>query len=245
MEGRPNAVFGQAVRLVGQPFFDFAERTRGANDVGDRHAQGPRRRHEGVWLLIGKQRDQRIRPAISLFSERYTSQTLWQRTGRPAEAAHDGTETLEAVRRFRPDVVFCDLNLQDTMHGYEVCRRLKPGGGRLLAISLTGYNEADVAEKARDGGFDEVAGKLRDAEAPEEIAKRLRDGKAAKSGIERRNAGSVSAERPPTPRKRASGGRPFPPKKTLPGIPRLDQRPDAIPDPAEENRHADGRTRRF
>lgn len=102
---------------------------------------------------------------------------LWRRMGHDVEMALDGAEALAAARRFRPDVVFCDLKLPGGMDGYEVCRKIKAEEPAPVMIALTGYSEEDVAEDANAAGFDEVAGKLCEAEELEEMMERHLGGK--------------------------------------------------------------------
>ena len=48
--------------------------------------------------------------------------------GHEVQVTHDGGDALEAVRRFRPEVVLMDIGLPG-MDGYEVARRLRAGRG--------------------------------------------------------------------------------------------------------------------
>jgi CheY-like chemotaxis protein len=103
---------------------------------------------------------------------------LWRRMGHKVEMATGGEEALETARRFRPDVVFCDLSLPGSLDGYAVCRKIKDGEESApLMIALTGYSEEDVAEEARAAGFDEIAGKMREADELEEMIERHLGGK--------------------------------------------------------------------
>lgn len=69
--------------------------------------------------------------------------------------AADGPGALDLARRFRPDVVFVDLDLPG-MDGYEVAARLrKEYGGRLRLYALTGFSQEAVRGRALDAGFDQ------------------------------------------------------------------------------------------
>jgi CheY-like chemotaxis protein len=64
---------------------------------------------------------------------------LW---GHEPAGAYDGPEALAVATRFRPDMVFLDLDLPG-MDGYEVARRLRrlPGLGAIALVALTGRRE--------------------------------------------------------------------------------------------------------
>jgi PAS domain S-box-containing protein len=69
--------------------------------------------------------------------------------------AYTGSEGVEAARRFRPEVVFCDLGLPG-MSGYEVATTLRreasTAGARLIALS--GYGQEEDLRRSREAGFD-------------------------------------------------------------------------------------------
>jgi CheY-like chemotaxis protein len=75
--------------------------------------------------------------------------------GHEVEVARDGPGALELARRFRPELVVCDLGLPG-MDGYEVAARLRAApetaGCRLLALS--GYGGDEALRRAREAGFD-------------------------------------------------------------------------------------------
>jgi CheY-like chemotaxis protein len=77
--------------------------------------------------------------------------------GHDVQVTHDGGLALEAVRRFRPEVVLLDIGLPG-MDGYEVARRLRqqpdPGSGIALLIAVTGYAEDEARRRSREAGFD-------------------------------------------------------------------------------------------
>jgi signal transduction histidine kinase/AmiR/NasT family two-component response regulator len=77
--------------------------------------------------------------------------------GHDVEVSHDGGQALEAVRRFRPEVVLMDIGLPG-MDGYEVARRLRRdpelGAGIALLAAVTGYAEDEARRRSREAGFD-------------------------------------------------------------------------------------------
>jgi signal transduction histidine kinase/CheY-like chemotaxis protein len=77
--------------------------------------------------------------------------------GHDVEVSHDGEQALDAVRRFRPEVVLMDIGLPG-MDGYEVARKLRKdtdlGAGIVLLAAVTGYAEDDARRRSREAGFD-------------------------------------------------------------------------------------------
>jgi signal transduction histidine kinase/ActR/RegA family two-component response regulator len=77
--------------------------------------------------------------------------------GHDVQIAHDGPVALDAVRRFRPEVVLMDIGLPG-MDGFEVALRLNEEpvlrqGIRLLA-AITGYAEEEARQRSAAVGFD-------------------------------------------------------------------------------------------
>ena len=75
--------------------------------------------------------------------------------GHEVEVAYTGPEGVEAARRFRPEVVLCDLGLPG-MDGYAVARELRddPATAQAQLIALTGYGKPEDQERSRDAGFE-------------------------------------------------------------------------------------------
>jgi PAS domain S-box-containing protein len=72
------------------------------------------------------------------------------------EVAHDGPGGLEKARRFKPEVVFCDIGLPG-MDGYQVAKAFR-ADARLrdaYLVALTGFALPDDRAKARASGFDQ------------------------------------------------------------------------------------------
>ncbi len=81
---------------------------------------------------------------------------LLELSGHQVEIAADGRQGLETARRFRPDVVLCDIGLPGGMDGYEVARQMRedPLLSQARLIALTGYGQEEDRRRAREAGFD-------------------------------------------------------------------------------------------
>jgi PAS domain S-box-containing protein len=79
---------------------------------------------------------------------------LLEITGNKTYLAHDGVEALEAVEKYRPEVVLLDIGLP-RLDGHEVCRRIreKPWGKNIVIIALTGWGQEDDRRKSEEAGF--------------------------------------------------------------------------------------------
>jgi CheY-like chemotaxis protein len=75
--------------------------------------------------------------------------------GHEVAVASDGPGALELARRFRPEVVVCDLSLPG-MNGYEVAMRLRaaPETAACHLLALSGYGDQEVQRRAEEAGFD-------------------------------------------------------------------------------------------
>ena len=83
--------------------------------------------------------------------------TILKLEAHDVRVTHDGGLAIEAVRRFRPEVVLMDIGLPG-MDGYEVARRLRDDGelaaGIALLVAVTGYAEDDARRRSQEAGFD-------------------------------------------------------------------------------------------
>jgi len=80
---------------------------------------------------------------------------LMRLTGNKTYMAHDGVEAVEAVEKYRPEVVLLDIGLPG-MDGHEVCRRVReqPWGKDIVVIALTGWGQEDDRRRSEEAGFD-------------------------------------------------------------------------------------------
>ena len=79
---------------------------------------------------------------------------LLEITGNKTYMAHDGVEAVEAVEKYRPEVVLLDIGLP-RLDGHEVCRRVRqqPWGKNIIFIALTGWGQEDDRRKSEEAGF--------------------------------------------------------------------------------------------
>jgi PAS domain S-box-containing protein len=75
--------------------------------------------------------------------------------GHRVEVAHSGPEALQVIRRVRPEVVLCDIELPG-MGGYDVARavRADPDIRQTALVALTGYAAPADVQRAYEAGFD-------------------------------------------------------------------------------------------
>ena len=76
--------------------------------------------------------------------------------GLEVEVARDSRDALDKARRFRPDVVLCDIGLPG-VDGYDVARALRADEAlrSTYLVALTGYAQTEDLERARAAGFDQ------------------------------------------------------------------------------------------
>lgn len=79
---------------------------------------------------------------------------LLEITGNQTYMAHDGVEAVEAIEKYRPEVVLLDIGLP-RLDGHEVCRRVReqPWGKDIVVIALTGWGQDDDRRKSEEAGF--------------------------------------------------------------------------------------------
>jgi PAS domain S-box-containing protein len=84
-----------------------------------------------------------------------TLEVLLTAMGQETTVAHDGLRAIEAVERFRPDIVLLDIGMPK-LDGYAVAERLRamPGGSRLVLAAITGWGQESDRRRAREVGFD-------------------------------------------------------------------------------------------
>jgi signal transduction histidine kinase/CheY-like chemotaxis protein len=74
--------------------------------------------------------------------------------GHTVEIAHTGREGVGAARRFRPDVILCDIGLPE-FDGYKVARQLRTERelNRVYLIGISGYGQEHDKARAWQAGF--------------------------------------------------------------------------------------------
>jgi len=79
---------------------------------------------------------------------------LLEITGNKTYMAHDGVEAIEAIEKYRPEVVLLDIGLPK-IDGHEVCRHVReqPWGKHIVVIALTGWGQEDDRRKSEEAGF--------------------------------------------------------------------------------------------
>jgi CheY-like chemotaxis protein len=76
--------------------------------------------------------------------------------GHDVEKAYDGPVGVEIAKRFKPEVVICDIGLPGPMDGYAVAQILRhdfPRGNTFM-IALTGYGQHEDQRRSHEAGFD-------------------------------------------------------------------------------------------
>jgi PAS domain S-box-containing protein len=75
--------------------------------------------------------------------------------GHEVSVAFDGMAGLAEARRFKPDVVLCDIGLPGDVDGYAVARALREDATQasIYRVALTGYARPEDQMKAREAGF--------------------------------------------------------------------------------------------
>jgi CheY-like chemotaxis protein len=84
-----------------------------------------------------------------------TLRDLLEGDGHQVELAHSGAAGVDAARRWKPEIVLCDIGLPG-MDGYQVAAALRSdpqlAGARLVAI--TGYGQEEDRRRTREAGFE-------------------------------------------------------------------------------------------
>ncbi len=74
---------------------------------------------------------------------------------REIRTAHSGAAALELVRKWRPNLILCDIGMPG-MDGYDTCRRLRqvPGLEGVPIAALSGYGSPEERRESKEAGFD-------------------------------------------------------------------------------------------
>jgi signal transduction histidine kinase len=75
--------------------------------------------------------------------------------GADVQLVHDGPAALDAIDKYRPDVVLLDIGMPG-MDGYEVAKRIRQHDAfdDVMLIALTGWGQADDRRRTREAGSD-------------------------------------------------------------------------------------------
>lgn len=82
---------------------------------------------------------------------------LLRKRGHEVEAAPDGRTGIEAVERFRPDVVLLDVGMPG-LNGFDTCTRIRelPAGKEIVCIAVTGWAQDEIQQRVDESGFDGI-----------------------------------------------------------------------------------------
>ena len=82
------------------------------------------------------------------------AQHMLRSQGHEVEIAFDGPAAITVAKRFRPDLVLCDLSLPG-MSGYDLLRvlRTEPALGSTLFVAVTGYSDEEDKRRTAEAGF--------------------------------------------------------------------------------------------
>ncbi len=94
-------------------------------------------------ILIVEDNDNFRQTLKSLLDTRFPSMTF--------EEARDGSEALEKVSAFDPDLIFMDIKLPG-QSGLELTKRIRHSNAEVKIIILTSYDLPEYREAARVGG---------------------------------------------------------------------------------------------
>lgn len=99
-------------------------------------------------------------------------QELLSQFGYQVAVAHSIIETLEIAPDFKPELILCDINLNDNQNGIDLIRMLREKQINFQVIYLTAYSSADVIGQAElTGPFNYLLKPYNDTQV--EVAVRL------------------------------------------------------------------------
>ena len=101
-------------------------------------------------ILIVEDNDHFRQTLRSLLSARFPSTSF--------EEAKDGSEALEKVSAFDPDLIFMDIKLPG-QNGLELTKRIRDSNAEVKIIILTSYDLPEYREAARVGGANHFVSK--------------------------------------------------------------------------------------
>jgi PAS domain S-box-containing protein len=76
-----------------------------------------------------------------------------QLKGHQVQTAHDGTEGVNLVPEFRPQVILMDIGMPK-LNGYDATRQIRqlPGGDNIFIVALTGWGQDSDVQNSKDAG---------------------------------------------------------------------------------------------
>ena len=91
---------------------------------------------------------------------------LLEMMGNEVITFYDGESGIKAARKFRPDILLCDIGMPK-MNGYDTARsiRAEEWGRNTVLVALTGYGQMDDLQRSADAGFDHHLVKPLDVDA--------------------------------------------------------------------------------
>jgi len=101
-------------------------------------------------ILIVEDNDNFRQTLRSLLDSRFPSMSF--------EEARDGSEALEKVRAFDPDLIFMDIKLPGES-GLQLTKRIRHSNLKVKIIILTSYDLPEYREAARVGGANHFVSK--------------------------------------------------------------------------------------
>jgi CheY-like chemotaxis protein/nitrogen-specific signal transduction histidine kinase len=86
-----------------------------------------------------------------------TLRLILEHEGHTVAVAYNGEDCLATLKRFRPDVVLCDIGLPGKLDGYAIARLIRndPLLRSTFLIAITGYGSDQDREEASKAGFDD------------------------------------------------------------------------------------------
>ena len=134
--------------------------------------RGPLTREETVHARPAPAKSYRILVVEDNIDAAESLEMLLHLMGHDVEKAYDGPVGVELAKRFKPEIVICDIGLPGPMDGYAVAQILRrdfPRGNTFM-IALTGYGQHEDQRRSHEAGFDFHVTKPAD---PKELEKLL------------------------------------------------------------------------
>jgi len=79
--------------------------------------------------------------------------TYLQMKGHHTRTAYSGSEAIQEVLAFAPDVVLLDIGLPG-MNGYDVAPKIRAIDSAIQLVALTGYGQSEDRRRSASAGFD-------------------------------------------------------------------------------------------